>query len=301
MRRHLIVVGILSAAALSFACSARAVPLTPAPASPAVTSTPGPEVLGYDPAVTMSYLYSGKVHPPQFTLGALGDARIHGDASQVSVILELVPFLHGTPEFETKALRTMRALTGQDSGDTWEAWMEWLGRHIELFPAPEGYLEWKRSVYSSVDPRYGDLLPSVGDDARVERQQVLWGRDPPGRYPSPGTGADHLSRPGRVSACSGPGIRGLHQRRAQGIPLARRQPPRDGERCPWGRAYHADLLHAVRERNRVFRNRQRRAHHVWVNGALIPRQQVMYDRATGRGVRKACHQSFWTPTAGPGV
>ncbi len=73
---------------------------------------------------------------------------------------------------------TLRRLTGQEFGDDypiWQEWMEWLGNNLAEYRPPDGYLRWKVNLLSLIDPRYEEFLITAGKTARIDLTEVVWG------------------------------------------------------------------------------------------------------------------------------
>ena len=88
----------------------------------------------------------------------------------------------GLPDLEREAIATLGELTGQEIGggiDSWNRWMEWLGKNSSEYPPPEGYLGWKINLLSIIDPRYEEFLAPAEQTARVDLTEVVWGGVPP--------------------------------------------------------------------------------------------------------------------------
>ena len=163
-------------------------------------------------------LFSGRNHPVEITLEAIGQARLNDDISQVPVLLELIWFLR-RQDLRDEAVSTLRQLTGQDFGrdaDGLRGWTEWHGKHASEYPPPPGYAGWKTNLLSElIDPRYEVLLHSAEETARIDLTELVWGgvavdgipdlQDPPN---IPASEADFLGPDERVFGAS---INGEHR------------------------------------------------------------------------------------------
>jgi hypothetical protein len=122
-------------------------------------------------------LFSGPGQTVALTLDALGNARREGDKSQVPAILEMMPFFPSS-DVVNAATETLVSLTGVDLGGIarqWHVWMEWLGRNDAEFQPPDGYLEWKISIFNLISPRYEKFLSQSDKPPRVNLWELAWG------------------------------------------------------------------------------------------------------------------------------
>jgi hypothetical protein len=69
-------------------------------------------------------------------------------------------------------LITLERLSGESFGADWFAWADWYAKK-DLSPPP-GFATWKGSLWSRVDPRFGEL---IHDDhpARIRVEEIGWG------------------------------------------------------------------------------------------------------------------------------
>ena len=164
----------------------------------------------YDPNRIMYRLFPGVFDSLDNALEALEEIQAKQDVSQVPVLLETYRFLP-LNEF----VDTLRALTGQEFGDDWRGWMEWLGKHRSDFRPPDDYAAWKSSMFSQIHPRLGEFLQTAKDTARIDLTEVVWGGVPPDGIPDlrnpptiPAAEADYMSPDDRVLGAS---INGEHR------------------------------------------------------------------------------------------
>ena len=124
----------------------------------------------------MYRLLSGFSLEPERTIGALEQVREHNDASQVPVLVDMLRYLPFS-NMRTETLATLRTLTGQEFAgrDDWSLWMEWLGNHLDEFPPPEDYIDWKISLLVRIHPRFEDLLFTAKETSRINLTEVVWG------------------------------------------------------------------------------------------------------------------------------
>ena len=165
----------------------------------------------------MYRLFSGVDHDVALTLDGLFLARENNDKSQVPVIVQLMRFGF-FEEFPDVAADVLQYLTGQRlSGSfvSWNAWMLWLGEHVDEFPPPDGYAQWKVDLLTIIHPRFGDLLATAATTSRISLVEVAWGGVGPDgirdlQYPPviPANEASYLAEDDRVFGVS---INGEHR------------------------------------------------------------------------------------------
>jgi hypothetical protein len=122
-------------------------------------------------------LFSGLGQTVALTLDAMENARREDDKSQAPAIVEMMPFFPSS-DVVRAGRDTLVSLTGVDLGDVdrlWHAWMEWLGANDAEFQPPEGYLEWKISIYNLISPRYQKFLGQSDKPPRVNLWELAWG------------------------------------------------------------------------------------------------------------------------------
>jgi hypothetical protein len=91
-----------------------------------------------------------------------------------ALVAGLVDALFFTPKASREELLSvLRTLTGEDAGSRYLDWVALVGRRSDLAPGP-GYLEWKLSLLSRIDPAYKNVLYS-GAPARVRLEEIVWG------------------------------------------------------------------------------------------------------------------------------
>lgn len=180
------------------ACSSDAAPVarlpTPAatiaaatePPSPTVAPTPVPDTptaepalatpVGYDSNRAMYKVFPGFGMTSNRTYEALDEVRRNGDKSLVAALVESMRFQSSANAREAAA-DTLRALTGESyGGEEWKQWMEWLGRHRDEYPPPDGYLDWKINLMRELDPRFSRFLGPARDGAiTVDPTEIVWG------------------------------------------------------------------------------------------------------------------------------
>ena len=161
----------------------------------------------------MYQLFSGRGHQTASTLEGLRLARQHKDTSQVPIIVELMQFLG--PGAQAAAAETLVELTGEDFGGDFIKLREWAGRHSSEYPPPDGYVEWKITLFSLIHPRFGNFLAPARDKARIDMTELLWGGVPPDGIPPlenapviPAAEAEYLLPDDRVFGVS---INGEHR------------------------------------------------------------------------------------------
>ena len=210
-------------------------------------------------------------HDPGDSLTGLEDTIFHDDKSQAYVILEAFKFFN--LDVARSAIDSLTELTGQDFDFDRRRWREWIGaRHDEYAPPPD-YGRWKVNALAVIDPDIAAILEPGIDHSRVNLTEVVWGGVrldgiPPlehAPYVLPEE-ADYLLPDDRVFGVS---INGETPR----LPPPGDERPRAGQRRPGRRTHLPGLLNPLRNRNRVFRHRQRRGHHLRHLRPALPQQQ----------------------------
>ena len=219
------VIGFL--AALALACSGTAEPTAPVGTTPErpAEATGGPDSSAatpipdgeYDPTQNMYRLFSGEGHNPNDTLEAIGLAVTNEDRSMVPVMIEMLRFF-GTRQLLVETTTALSTITGQTFGDasgTWNQWMEWLGQNADAYGPPDGYVEWKITLMTLIDPRFADFLRPAEQGSRINVFEIAWGGVRPDGIPDlqnapvvPATAQDYLLPTDRVFGVS---INGEHR------------------------------------------------------------------------------------------
>ncbi len=92
----------------------------------------------------------------------------------VSLVPALVDALFFTPKpARAELLQVLRGLTGEDAGTGYYDWVELVGRRTGLTGRP-GYMEWKLSLLSRIDPRYQEIFYRSAP-ARIRLEEIVWG------------------------------------------------------------------------------------------------------------------------------
>ena len=154
----------------------------PEPTVAAVEQSDTPAREPYDPNRTMYRLYPGVFEEPKDALRALEEIQAMHDVSQVPVLLQTFRFLPrgGTMD---EFVSTLGILAGQEFGNDWRGWMEWLGKNRADFRPPDDYAAWKSSLFSRIHPRLGRFLLTAKDTSRIDLTEVVWGGVAPDGIP----------------------------------------------------------------------------------------------------------------------
>ena len=144
-----------------------------APTVTARESTVEPGDEPYDSNRTMFRIWHGLGHPQETTLAALREAEIHGDKSQVVVILEALKFFR--LDAARGAVETLTALTGQTFEFDRRGWREWIGPRSEEYAPPSDYPRWKVDSLAEIDPAIGAIMEPAIAGSRVDLTEVVWG------------------------------------------------------------------------------------------------------------------------------
>lgn len=98
-------------------------------------------------------------------------------AKDLSLVPPLVDALFFTPTAQrAPLLSVLRALTGEDPGARYYDWVELVGRRSDLRAGP-GYMEWKLSLLSRIDPGYQKIF-QPGTTSRIALEEIVWGGRP---------------------------------------------------------------------------------------------------------------------------
>ena len=97
------------------------------------------------------------------------------DQRFIAVLIELlwgrqVGFVHTLSGAEY--VQTLEALSGQEFGFNWPAWVEWYGS-TNLVPPP-GFTGWKGLLLAPIDPHFGEFLQD-SHPSRIRVEEVQWG------------------------------------------------------------------------------------------------------------------------------
>lgn len=158
-----------------------AVPASPTASPASMPYTPTAELalataVGYDSNRAMYKVFPGFGMTSNRTYEALDEVRENGDKSLVAALVESMRFQSSANAREAAA-ETLQALTGESyGGEEWKEWMEWLGRHRDEYPPPDGYLDWKINLMRELDPRFARFLGPARDGAiTVDPTEIVWG------------------------------------------------------------------------------------------------------------------------------
>lgn len=173
------------------------VPTQAATAAPAPTETPAPTAVptptlsqpeptataalgpsdDYDSTDNMFRLFSGRDHSPDDTLQAIMLATANNDKSMVPLMIELLRFF-ANQELMIESSTAIQEITGREfrrEQGAWNEWMEWLGKNAEEYAPPDGYVLWKSSLMSLIDPRFAEFLGPAEQGSRINLFEVAWG------------------------------------------------------------------------------------------------------------------------------
>ena len=153
---------------------------TPVPS----TATPDPTeaqwptpVTEYSSTENMWLFFSGEGYNPDDTYEAITLATVNEDKSMVPVMIEMLRFFWDEDLLiETSAAISL--ITGEEFGGVvgdWSQWMEWLGRNAGEYQPPKGYVAWKSTLMSLIDPRFGEFLLPAEKGSRINVAEIAWG------------------------------------------------------------------------------------------------------------------------------
>ena len=150
-------------------------PPTAEPTATAATSTA--PTAGYDSTENMFRLFSGGDHSPDDTMEAIALAVANKDKSMVPLLVELLRFF-ANQSLLIEASTAIQEITGREfrrEQGSWNEWMEWLGKNAEEYSPPDGYVLWKSSLMSLIDPRFAEFLAPAEEGSRINLFEVAWG------------------------------------------------------------------------------------------------------------------------------
>ena len=172
---------------------------------------------GYDSTENMYRLFSGRDHIPDDTHKAISLAVANNDKSMVPLMIEMLRFF-GNRELLIATNTALSAITGQEfsrDSDSWNEWMEWLGKNADEYRPPDGYVQWKSALMSLIDSRFGEFLAPAAQGSRINVFEIAWGGVRPDGIPDlqnapvvPADGQDYLRPSDRVFGVS---INGEHR------------------------------------------------------------------------------------------
>ncbi len=169
-------------AAASLACSGLEEPVGTADSAPAAAATQaaaaGPaSATDYDSIANMYLFYSGRGHDPSESQEAVALAVANNDKSMVPVMIEMLRYF-GNSGVLNDTQEALSAITGQEfTGPSrgWHGWMAWLGRNVDEYGPPDGYLQWKIDLMNQIDRRYGEFLAPAKQGSQINVVEITWG------------------------------------------------------------------------------------------------------------------------------
>lgn len=124
-------------------------------------------------------------------------ARFLSERGERDALPIMVATMRYDPFRNEALIAAIRELSGQDLGNGYEAWMEWVIREdIEPHPA---FKQWKADLLARLDPAFGEFL-DPGWESTIDYREIQWGGVAPEGIPSlddpaviAGTAADFLT------------------------------------------------------------------------------------------------------------
>ena len=108
----------------------------------------------------MYRLFSGEGHDAGDSLEAIELAALNRDKSMAPLLIEMLRY-YDDYVLAIESRKALTAITGrvvEGNEGSWSNWMEWLVHNLDEYGPPEGYLEWKMTVMSLIDPRFREFL-----------------------------------------------------------------------------------------------------------------------------------------------
>lgn len=92
---------------------------------------------------------------------------------QAAAVPALIELLRFDSVFQLSPVTALEQLTGQQLGDDWGKWVEWLQQHEEIHPH-KSFLAWKSNLYTRVDQAFENFL-YPGVPYRIRLEEIVWG------------------------------------------------------------------------------------------------------------------------------
>jgi hypothetical protein len=116
------------------------------------------------------------------TLFAQDDARLKAlkalaERGDPDVLATLILSLRYRNDYEDEVIKTIRAVTGDDSLDDWFSTMIWQEAHPDVIPH-ESYRDIKLALFKRIDPQFGRFLDgdlSLRENLKIRLEEITWG------------------------------------------------------------------------------------------------------------------------------
>ncbi|MFQ5880454.1 MAG: DUF3179 domain-containing protein [Dehalococcoidia bacterium] len=108
--------------------------------------------------------------PPAHSIEAIREMAASGDQQFVPVLVEVLRLGF---QYNDEVAQALTKLTGQDLGDDWARWAQWLGEQGEV-ALPPGFIAWKGRLLSFQDSRFQDFF-NEAYTYRIPIHQIVWG------------------------------------------------------------------------------------------------------------------------------
>ena len=131
----------------------------------------------YESSENMFRLFSGEGHDPDDSFLAIELAVANKDKSMVPLMVEMLRYYEDFV-LAIESRKALTAITGREVKGlegSWNSWMEWIADNADEYQPPDGYLEWKSTVMSLIDPRFGEFLEPAAEGSRVNVFEIAWG------------------------------------------------------------------------------------------------------------------------------
>ena len=202
-------------------------PTQVAPVAPTPTSVAPVPTEDYDSTKNMFLLNSGGEYDAINSHEAVRRAVANNDKSMVPVMIEMLRFF-GTWALVTETQDALTVITGHEGNSYsrgWFEWMEWLGKNADEYRPPDGYVQWKIDLMTPISYRFEEFLAPAENGSRINVFEIAWGGRPARRNPASRTSPGRCGGQAGLPAAERPGLRGVDQRSAQGVPAPHRERP----------------------------------------------------------------------------
>ncbi|MEM9584334.1 MAG: DUF3179 domain-containing protein [Pseudomonadota bacterium] len=111
---------------------------------------------------------------PDLFRPALAHIKARKNPDMAAGLIQAMRFTNGS---EAEIAKTLRQITGANTGNTWFKWMLWQEANPQVKPHPT-FIEFKREVMTRIDPNFADFLKRQyldPDKMRIRLEEITWG------------------------------------------------------------------------------------------------------------------------------